>query len=127
MELLRLVGFSLGVVFLIIFVSDQNKTYGGLIRVLGAVALLLFIVPQLNSVFQIILDLADKIKLSDTYLMIVLKIIGVAYLAEFGYQLCKDAGEEAIGSKLQLAGKIMILVLAAPIAMALIELITQLI
>lgn len=127
MDILRLVGFGLAIVFLIIFVSDQNKTYGSLIRLLGAVILLLFIVPKLDAVFAIIMDLSEKIQLKDTYLMIVLKIIGVAYIAEFGYQLCKDAGEESIASKIQLAGKVMILVLASPIAMALIELITQLI
>lgn len=127
MDILRLVGFGLAVVFLIIFVSDQNKTYGGLIRVLGGVIILLFIIPQLRVVFEIIMDLSEKIKLNDTYLMIVLKIIGVAYIAEFGYQLCKDAGEESIANKIQLAGKVMILVLASPIALALIELITQLI
>lgn len=127
MDILRLVGFGLAVVFLIIFVGDQNKTYAGLIRLLGAVVLLLFIVPQLDTIFTIIRDLSEKIRLNDTYLLMVLKIIGIAYIAEFGYQLCKDAGEESIASKIQLAGKVMILVMASPIVMALIDMITQLI
>ena len=127
MDILQIVGFALAVVFLVIFVNDQNKTYGGLIRLLGAVILLLFIVPQLDIVLSLITNLSEKIQLNDTYLMVVLKIIGVAYIAEFGFQLCQDAGEESIANKVALAGKVMILVLASPIVMALIDLITQLI
>lgn len=126
MDILRLVGFGLAVALMIGLISDQNKTHGSLIRLFGASLLLILIIPQLTVVFDIIRDLAEKINLDNTYLMIVFKIIGVAYIAEFGYQLCKDAGEESIASKIQLAGKVMILVLASPIALALIELITQL-
>ncbi len=60
------------------------------------------------------------------YLTIIFKIIGIAYISEFGYQLCKDAGEDGIGSKIQLAAKVMIFVVAAPVILALMELITQL-
>ena len=44
-----------------------------------------------------------------------LKIIGIAYIAEFGAQITKDAGQGAIASKIELAGKILILVMAIPI------------
>jgi stage III sporulation protein AD len=64
--------------------------------------------------------------MDSAYLDIIFKIIGIAYLAEFGYQLCKDAGEEAIGSKIQFAGKVMIFVISSPIILALVELITEL-
>lgn len=126
MDILKLVGFGLAVVIMIVLVSEQNKTHGTLIRLFGAVLLLIIIVPQLAIIFDILRDLSDKIQLEDTYLMIIFKIIGVAYISEFGYQLCKDAGEESIGSKVQFAGKVLILVIASPIALALIELVTQL-
>ncbi|MGQ0512778.1 SpoIIIAC/SpoIIIAD family protein, partial [Bacillus sp. D-CC] len=44
-----------------------------------------------------------------------LTIIGIAYIAEFGAQITKDAGQGAIASKIELAGKILILVMAIPI------------
>ena len=126
MDILKLVAFGLAICLMILFVNDQNKTFGSLIRLFGAVVLLTLIIPQLEIVLQIVMGLSEKIKLDNTYLLIVLKIIGIAYVAEFGYQLCKDAGEESIASKIQLAGKVMILVVASPIVLALIELIAQL-
>lgn len=127
MDILRLVGFGLAVVFLIILVGEQNKTYAGLIRLLASAIFLLCIIPEFEKVMDMIKLLSDHIQINDTYMMIVLKVIGIAYIAEFGYQLCKDAGEEAVANKIQLAGKVMILVLASPIAVVLIEMIVALV
>jgi len=55
----------------------------------------------------------------------ILKIIGIAYIAEFGAEVCKDAGEGAIASKIELAGKVIIIVLAAPIITSLLDLIVE--
>lgn len=55
------------------------------------------------------------------YLETILKIIGIAYIAEFGAQISKDAGQGAIASKIELGGKILILAMAIPILTAIIE------
>nr|WP_307990399.1 stage III sporulation protein AD [uncultured Niameybacter sp.] len=125
MDIMKLTGFALAAVILTLFVGENHKMAGNLIRIFACSLLLILILPQLQVIFSIIHDLSTKMSLDDTYLKIIFKIIGIAYIAEFGYQLCKDAGEGAIGSKVQLAGKVLILVLASPIILALIELITQ--
>jgi len=53
-------------------------------------------------------------------------VMGVAYLAGFGAQICRDAGESSLGIKLELAGKIIILFLAVPIMVAIMEMILRL-
>lgn len=61
------------------------------------------------------------------YVETILKIIGIAYIAEFGSQITKDAGQGAIASKIEMAGKILILVMAIPILTVIIETIISLI
>jgi stage III sporulation protein AD len=56
-----------------------------------------------------------------------MKVMGIAYLTEFGSLICRDAGENAVGSKLELCGKIMVLVLALPIFSAALDMIFDLI
>lgn len=126
MEIFKIVAFGLAAMILIMFTGEHNKMIAGLMRLLACLLMLLVIVPQLQVVFNVIFELADKISMQSGYLSILFKVIGIAYISEFAYQVCKDGGEEAIGSKIQFAGKVMILVLAAPIALALIDLITQL-
>jgi stage III sporulation protein AD len=61
------------------------------------------------------------------YVETILKIIGIAYIAEFAAQITKDAGQGAIASKIELAGKILILTMAIPILTVMIETIIKLI
>ena len=50
-----------------------------------------------------------------------LKITGIAYLSQFGMQICADAGEGAIAAKIELAGKILIMTVSAPILLAVLD------
>ncbi|MGL4363223.1 MAG: stage III sporulation protein AD [Cellulosilyticaceae bacterium] len=126
MEIIKLVTLGVSMSLIISFVSSNDKERGGIIRLAAVSLLFLLIVPQLGVVIELIQELWNKINLDNAYLVIVLKIIGVAYITEFGYQLCKDTGEESVATKLQLGGKIIVLVLAAPIILALVELVNQL-
>lgn len=71
--------------------------------------------------------IAVNAKVNIVYVETILKIIGIAYIAEFAAQITKDAGQGAIASKIELAGKILILAMAIPILTVLIETIIQLI
>ena len=55
----------------------------------------------------------------------VLKITGIAYIAEFGAEICRDAGEGAIAAKIEMAGKVIIIALAVPIITSLLDLVLK--
>lgn len=71
--------------------------------------------------------IAVNANINIVYVETIMKIIGIAYIAEFAAQITKDAGQGAIASKIELAGKILILAMAIPILTVLIETILQLI
>ena len=130
MDIVKVIVFGIIATLLINLVKHYggySKTYGDLLRIVTVTMMMIFIVTQLESVYQIIKDLAYKLHMDDTYLNIVLKVVGIAYLAEFGSQLCEDAGEKAIGGKIQWAGKVMIFVMSTPVILALMNLIADLI
>ncbi|OOB78811.1 MAG: stage III sporulation protein AD [Epulopiscium sp. Nele67-Bin001] len=126
MNILQIVSFAAIGVVIIKFLSELGGKSAMYVRVLVGLTIFSFAATQLDVVFQIIQELAHKINMEGTYLTIIFKIIGIAYIAEFGHQMCKDAGEDGIGQKIQFAAKVMIFVVAAPVILALIELITQL-
>jgi stage III sporulation protein AD len=71
--------------------------------------------------------IASNANVNLIYVETILKIIGIAYIAEFAAQITKDAGQGAIASKIELGGKILILAMAIPILTVMIETIIQLI
>ena len=69
---------------------------------------------ELSGVMDALKGLADRYGIESGYIGVLLKIIGIAYAAQFGAQVCADAGENAIAGKVELCGRILILAAAMP-------------
>ncbi|MFB5662007.1 stage III sporulation protein AD [Alteribacillus sp. HJP-4] len=124
---MQVVGFALVATFLILIIKDQNPAIAMLIVLsVGAVIFIVLLSP-LQSAIELMQKLSDRAGIEHVYIQTLLKIIGVAYIAEFGAQIAKDAGQQAIASKIELAGKLFIIMLAIPIFEVLIETILQLV
>ena len=87
----------------------------------------LFLVDQISEIIRMLERIAINANVNMIYVETILKIIGIAYIAEFGAQITKDAGQGSIASKIELAGKILILAMAIPILTVIIETIINLI
>lgn len=118
---------SIGLVAAILAITlRQQRPEIAVVLTIAAGAVIFFMVAgKLLSVVQALNQLMHRAQLDNIYFGTVLKIIGIAYIAEFGSQICKDAGESSIASKIELAGKILIMVLALPIVLAVFDLITS--
>lgn len=93
----------------------------------AGIVIFLLMLGKLTIVIEAMQQIAHKINIDVVYLNTVLKIIGIAYLASFGVEICNDAGQSSIGSKIEFAGKIFILVLAIPILLAVLDMIIKII
>lgn len=92
-----------------------------LLAIVSGVIIFYFLVGKIAEVIRILERLAVQADLNLVFLETILKIIGIAYIAEFGAQMTRDAGQGAIASKIELAGKVLILVMAVPIIQIIIE------
>lgn len=72
-------------------------------------------VPLLGRVFAVFADLAEQAGLSQNYWGVIVKIMVISYVAEFAASLCRDAGETAYAAKMELAGKLAVIMLALPV------------
>jgi stage III sporulation protein AD len=89
------------------------------------IIMFLLMMSKLTTVIEAMQLIALKVNIDVVYLNTILKIIGIAYLASFGVEICNDAGQTSIGSKIEFAGKILIIVLALPILMAVMDMIIK--
>ncbi|MBU5315821.1 stage III sporulation protein AD [Clostridium bornimense] len=90
------------------------------------VVILLFVMPQVAEVLNLIKRLAEKGSIEPFYIATTFKIIAIAYITTIASEICKDAGVGSLGSKVELAGKVMILMLAVPIIYGLLDTIVKL-
>ncbi|MFR1441099.1 MAG: SpoIIIAC/SpoIIIAD family protein [Clostridia bacterium] len=73
----------------------------------------------------LIQSIASKASINTTFIVLLIKITGIAFLAEFAVSICKDSGESAIASKIELGSKIIIISMSVPIISSLLELIVK--
>lgn len=121
LEALRLAGIGLLVTVVAVTVRSARPELAVQISLAGGTLILLLVLQRLASVVAVLVDLANRAQLSAPYLDIVLKVIAVAYLVGLGAQVCRDAGERAVADKLELAGKVLILTMALPVMVAVVD------
>lgn len=90
------------------------------------VVIFIFMLGKITLVIQAVQEIAIRVNISPTYLNIILKIIGITYLASLGIEMCRDAEQNAIAAKIEFAAKIIIIALAIPILMAVMDMILKL-
>ncbi|WP_335342439.1 stage III sporulation protein AD [Polycladomyces zharkentensis] len=124
-EIIQVVGLGLIATFLILIIKEQKPMFAFLLATFVGVIIFIALADKIADVIRVIESLAEKAKVNTLFLGTILKIIGIAYIAEFGAQVTRDAGQNAIASKIELAGKILIMVMAIPIITLIIETVMQ--
>ncbi|MBR5474345.1 MAG: stage III sporulation protein AD [Lachnospiraceae bacterium] len=99
-------------------VKSEYSTY----LVFGAGILIFFYaVYRLGNVVGILQKMQSYLQCNRTYLDVLLKIVGITYVAELAAGICKDAGYGSLSSQIELFGKLSILGVSLPILSAVLE------
>lgn len=121
----QLVSLSLVSMCIIVLLKQYKKEYAILATILVCSIILSFAFSKVKSIIFLLNGLVDKIGIEKEFFEILLKITGIAYLVDFGANVCRDAEETALASKLEFAGKTIIVTMSIPIIVTLIETITS--
>lgn len=125
MEIIKVVSFALVALFIFMLLGERKKELAVLVAIIAGAIIFLALIDKLSEIINFINTISDKANIDMVYIGIVLKILAIAYLSSFCSEICKDAGASSIASKVEFAGKILILALAIPILMAVLNSILQ--
>ena len=115
-----------GTIFAVLL-KKENPQMAMLVAAMTSVLIFGMVCTPLGTLIVMLKTTAEEAGVGTHYLGVVLKVIGIAYLTQFGAQLCADAGEGAIAAKIELAGKILMMTAAAPVLTGLLEMVMGLV
>lgn len=121
MEIVQIIGIAFVAMFIIMIIKQYRPEFSIYISIIAGILIFSIIIIKLESVIELIKCLMDKLGTNTQYFSLLIKITGIAYLAEFATNICKDSGESAIASKVELAGRIIIIAMSVPILGALVD------
>lgn len=119
MSIIQIAGVGvIGTLLALQFKSGKNE-YG--IYIVIAVSLVLFygMKDRLVVIEDAVQTITNLVTINASYIQILLKLIGITYIAEFATGICKDAGYSTIASQIEIFSKLTILALSMPIMEAL--------
>ena len=127
MEVLKISAFAIVATVLIVLVKQEKKEIGIVISILVAVLITTYGILKLDDIISLIYNLTSKTGINIKYFEIILKVVGIAYIVELTKDVCIDAGATALGSKVEMTGKIMIAAMTLPIITGIVEVLNKLI
>ena len=123
MEIVKIIGVGITSLIIIIILKQYKPEFAVYVSIITGIIILLMSMSKISAIIGVLSNLSSKLGACSQFLKILLKITGIAILTEFAVSICKDSGETAIASKIDLGGKIIIVSISIPIITALLELI----
>lgn len=123
MEVVKIIGIGIISLIIIVILKQYKPEFSVYISIIAGIIILLISMSKISGIVKLLSNLSNKVGVGSQFLGILLKITGIAIITEFAVSICKDAGESAIASKIDLGGKIIIVSISIPIITALLELI----
>lgn len=124
MDIARWVGLGIGAAVLYAVLREARPEMAAVLSLAAGAVLMLGVLGGVQEVTAAMRSLSGRVGLEGTYVSTLLRVIGIAYLAQFGAQACRDAGAGGIADKVELCGKVAVLSIAAPVVVSLMDVVT---
>ena len=121
MDIIKIIGIAFLAVIIILILKQYRPEYAMYVSIIAGALIILLSLGKLNGIITLLNTISSKTSANGQFLSILLKITGIAFLTEFAVSVCKDSGESAIASKVDLGGKIIIIAISIPIITSLLE------
>ncbi len=126
MDIIKISILGITAVLLSQLLKNYKPEYGYYINLAVCICVFLYVMSKLTFLLDYVEQIQDMIHLDPVYLTMILKMIGITYVAEFAVNLCKDAGCQTIAGQIELFAKLSILVISMPVILAFMETIGEL-
>ena len=121
MDIIKIIGIAFIAVIIIVILKQYRPEFAIYASIIAGVLILTLASGTLSGIIDMINSISSKTNINSDFLVILIKITGIAILTEFAVSICKDSGESAIASKVDIGGKIIIISMSIPIINALVD------
>ncbi len=121
MDILRIAVLGIAGVLMALPLRKEKAEYSAFICMAVCTCIFLFVITKVETVLAFVKRLETFVSIDSAYLALVIKMVGITYVAEFAINVCRDAGYGAIGNQIEIFAKMSILVVSIPVLTAFLE------
>ena len=121
----KIIGIALVSVIMAVLLKGYRPEISLAVSLTAMAVMFFMISPYLKTALGSFINLSEQIGLNMKYMAIIIKVIGIAYITQIAVEICRDAGENALGTKVEICGKIVIIAMSMPVIYELFEVISE--
>ncbi|MBR1554981.1 MAG: stage III sporulation protein AD [Oscillospiraceae bacterium] len=106
---------------LVLILKQYQKSYGVLLSIGICTVVMMTAMPQIERIFDTAENICERSGMENSYFRILCKAIGISYLTQLGTDICRDCGENAVGTAVEMCGRILLVMLSLPLFLTLAE------
>lgn len=115
MDIFKIAAAGVTGALLAVMIKPYKKELAMLVSIVTGLVIVSMILPYMKMLFDTFGALADRTGIRSDYFVLIVKVTGIAYAAQFACGLCRDAGESALALKIETAAKVSVMVLTLPV------------
>ncbi len=121
MDILSIVALAIITLFISLFIKQYKPEFSALITVCSSVIILSIVAEKLEPLLNTYIGIAESSNINSSLFTIMVKAVGISYLTTFTSEICRDFGQSSLAGKVELFGKITLLVIASPMILKIID------
>ena len=121
MDIIKVGILGVAAVLMAIPLRKEKQEYSMFLSMAVCICIFIYIIGKVETVINFAKKMQTFVAVDQTYITLILKMVGITYVAEFAMNICKDAGYAAVGNQIELFAKLSILVLSIPVLTVFLE------
>lgn len=126
MELLRVIGIAVAVSVAILTVKGERPELAFALSVAAGMLILSLLLSGVAEIVSAFSGAVEKSGIDSAVYVRLLKMVGIGYLTETASETVEDFGNKSLASKIVLAGRIGVFLLAMPVFRELLSVVSEL-
>lgn len=115
MELTSLLGAIIVASAAAIMLGRYKGEYAFLIGIAAGTGVFLYLLGLLTDSFFTLRNIVEEAGLDTKYFLVILKALGICLITGFIADACRDAGQQALASRAELAGRCAVFIISLPL------------
>ena len=117
MDIIKIIGVGFITLVITISLKEYRRDFAIYSSLIGGVIILYYATGYIEKIIEFLNGLSEN-GINSEFVLLLIKITGISILTEFAVSVCKDMGENAIASKVDLGGKLLVVSLSVPVISA---------
>ena len=116
MDILKLVSLAVVCSVICVIIKQIKPEFVPILQIGSLIVIFTLCVSGVKNILTSVSELAGVSDVvQDEYIVLLVKVLGVALITKFAIEICNDSGNSVLGVAVSLAGKAVILIMCFPL------------